>query len=245
VSTETLVADDEPIEAEIVEGHDPEVEFIAPGVGGKLLIAQKAIEEVVKRGANSEHGYHYATAADVVKEGSKALNDAGLIVTTNFDRHDLADITSSKNNKGVFATVRCLLTISDPDSGELVRTETIGTGSDFPGDKAIYKAMTGATKYAFAAALNIAFADDPEAPDLPGRGGGGGGKAASDKQKQFLRDLLARGGATPEQMKRIVDAHKSGEEITSQEAGTLLDALQDNAQAAVAGFLAELPEVAE
>lgn len=231
---EEIVEDAEAIEEELTPEH-----FDSVGVGPKLLVAQKAIEEVVKTGTNTEHGYHYATAADVVKAGAKALNDAGLTVTTSFDNHAVNEIKSAKGNSGLFATVTCTLTITDPETGDCVRAWTIGTGTDYPGDKAIYKAMTGATKYAFAAALNIAFADDPEAPDMPGRGGG---KPASDKQKQFLRDMLARGGATPEQMSRIVALHKTGEELSAQEAGQLLDALQENAQAAVQGWVAELPE---
>jgi hypothetical protein len=236
----TEVADAEVITEEEAREMLTPADFDKVGVGPKLLDAQRAVEEVVKTGQNTEHGYHYATAADVVKAGAKAINDAGLIVTTSFDNHTVNEIKSAKGNNGLLATVTCTLTISDPETGDCVKAWTIGTGTDYPGDKAIYKAMTGATKYAFAAALNIAFADDPEAPDMPGRGGGG--KPASEKQKQFLRDMLARGGATPEQMARIVALHKTGEELSAQEAGTLLDALQENAQAAVTGWLSELPE---
>lgn len=139
----------------------------------KLLAAQQSVEAVVKRGHNTDQNYQYATAADVIAVCRQALHDAGLApaikqVKTK-ERHDF---TTSKGTKGLYVEVKVVLWIVDPESpsgplsgGTSVLTfEATGAGADYGGgDKAILKAQTAATKYVYANALALPFADhDPE-----------------------------------------------------------------------------------
>ena len=87
--------------------------------------------------------------------------------------------------------------MGDGETGEGYATEKLGTATDYPGDKAIFKAETGATKYFLSALLSIPMGDgsDPETTDH----GGGGAKVdrkstkpASDKQKALFKDLMGK-----------------------------------------------------
>ena len=58
--------------------------------------------------------------------------------------------------------------IRDVDSGESFTLPWIGYGHDKPGDKAIYKGITGAKKYFLASLLEIPFVGaDPEQDAAP------------------------------------------------------------------------------
>lgn len=149
----------------------------AKSLATKLLEAQQSVDAVVKRGQNkgTGQGYNYATAADVIEVSRKALHDAGLI---GFIREvqilDNRPITSGKGTAGMFAQVGVTLIIADAanpglpegpreNGGSGIGFTALGAGIDYPGDKAVYKAQTGATKYAYANALALPFADhDPE-----------------------------------------------------------------------------------
>jgi len=51
--------------------------------------------------------------------------------------------------------------ITDGETGEFVNFQSVGSGSDST-DKAVYKAMTGALKYALLLGFLIPTGDDPE-----------------------------------------------------------------------------------
>ena len=59
------------------------------------------------------------------------------------------------------ARVVMAYTFADVDSGEEIIAKVAGQGLD-PGDKAPYKAMTGALKYALLQSFLLATGDDPE-----------------------------------------------------------------------------------
>lgn len=79
-------------------------------------------------------------------------------------------ITSEKKNKdgnvsNTFLTsVLMEYILGDVDSGEFITIQVMGHGSD-SGDKGVYKALTGAFKYALRQALMIGTGDDPEGTD--------------------------------------------------------------------------------
>lgn len=81
---------------------------------------------------------------------------------------EIQEGTTSNNKRSLMVTARGRLVILDPETGERQHFPLIGTGTDTPGDKAIYKAVTGGAKYAWQAALQIAFGDDPEDDSSPG-----------------------------------------------------------------------------
>ena len=59
------------------------------------------------------------------------------------------------------AQVVMAYTFTDVDTGEEITTKVAGQGLD-AGDKAPYKAMTGALKYALLQSFLLATGDDPE-----------------------------------------------------------------------------------
>lgn len=145
----------------------------AVSVHVKLLDAQRSVDAVVKRGQNTEQRYSYATAADVIGVCRKALHDAGLYSAVTATKvTERQEFVTQKGTKGLHVEVRVTLWIRDPEainnlkpnSPGAVAFEARGAGADYGGgDKAVLKAQTAATKYAYANALALPFADhDPE-----------------------------------------------------------------------------------
>src|SRR5699024_1473369 len=66
-----------------------------------------------------------------------------------------------RGNKEYIATVKMKFTFIDGETGEEISIHSIGEGQD-AGDKAVYKAITGATKYALMKVFMIPTGDDPE-----------------------------------------------------------------------------------
>ena len=71
-------------------------------------------------------------------------------------------------------------------------------------------------------------------PRKPGPG------PATEGQRKFLSDLLRKQGVNAQEQVALVKAHTSGEALSKGEAGTMIDALTENASAALAGWRAEL-----
>ena len=75
--------------------------------------------------------------------------------------HSTRTHTNQKGNTEYIATVKVKFTFIDGDSGEELSIHSVGEGQD-AGDKAVYKAITGAQKYALMKAFMIPTGDDPE-----------------------------------------------------------------------------------
>lgn len=140
---------------------------------GKKTLVQKLaevmgeVERVAKRGRNDFHKYDYATEADIMAAVREHMAKQGLIIVP-----DVEEI--SWRNDGTICTLKVAFTIFN---GETVHTEEVsgheritfrvyGEGQD-KGDKATYKAMTGATKYALLKLFLIPTGDDPEHEPAP------------------------------------------------------------------------------
>jgi hypothetical protein len=131
-------------------------------IAQKLLAASREVETVEKRGRNVQQKYDYALAEDVASAASKALAAQGLIVTLECLEAHETPTTSQRGGQGLIVKAVCQLAVIDPESGEVEKLQTIGYGADYPGDKAIYKAMTGARKYGLIHLLGIPIGDEPE-----------------------------------------------------------------------------------
>lgn len=140
---------------------------VAKPLAAKLVEAALDVENVEKRGRNDFHKYDYARAEDVAAAATKALLARGVLADFEPVR---VDLEPTADNKGLIATVEGQLVVTDSATGEQLRRKAMGSGSDRPGDKAIYKAMTGARKYAFIHLLGIPIGDDPDAHRGEGRG---------------------------------------------------------------------------
>ena len=123
-------------------------------ISTKLLKVQSNLKTIKKTGYNNHQKYSYATEQDI--------ND---VIRPELAKNNIAHVWSVENvellKDGQFAIATVLHTFTDTDSGESVQIKSVGTGAD-KGDKAVYKAYTGASKYAFAKMFLIDTDDDPE-----------------------------------------------------------------------------------
>lgn len=127
----------------------------------KCAAVMASITHVPKRGHNSFHNYDYATEADIADAVRESMAREGVMLIPSVDKCEFREAqTKSGTERAATLTVRYRLT----DGAESIEFNVIGEGQD-RGDKATYKAMTGATKYALLKLFLISTGDDPEAED--------------------------------------------------------------------------------
>lgn len=151
-----------------------------PGeIHARMARVLKSIRKVGKKGENTEQRYFFRSVDDLYNNLHPLLaaEELYLVPLVEESRENLTD----RPNKAPI--VRCVLRVRfrfyAPD-GSYVDAVTQGEGVDY-GDKATYKAESGAFKYAVALTFCIPFEDahDPDKSN-PGLGdpGDGGGKGA-------------------------------------------------------------------
>jgi hypothetical protein len=126
----------------------------------KLAEVRRRIGYVQKRGHNERFNYSYVTAADIAGSVGDILAELGVVVIPSLE--DISyESAASRGEATRMARVVMAYTFADVDSGEELIAKVAGQGLD-PGDKAPYKAMTGALKYALLQSFLLATGDDPE-----------------------------------------------------------------------------------
>lgn len=127
----------------------------------KMVAAMKDIDAVLKNGRNDFQKYNYVRAADVANEAREAMISHGIAFT--YDVVDSQHWESTKEGKSTnyFCQLTVKVTFTDADSGEQMSGRVVGWGSDTL-DKAPFKAMTGAVKYALRMNFLIPDENDPE-----------------------------------------------------------------------------------
>lgn len=185
---------------------------IPEGLAQKIAKAKKAVQAVPKNGRNNDQKYDYVKAEDVVETARQALNENDVVVlppaqiSADFDK-----LESRSGNGGMFVKATFAFRVVDGETGEGVETMRVGTATDYPGDKAIFKAETGATKYFLSALLNIPLGDgnDPETTEHAGGGARtvdpSNTKPATDPQKKMFKDRLKAADLPRPAVKAIVD----------------------------------------
>jgi hypothetical protein len=156
----------------------------------KLEQARESVGTVEKRGKNTGQNYSYAMAEDVLRVGLAALDEAGLLC-----EFEAGSSWSEKSESGSLITsVKGVVTVTDPDTAFAIHRPVLGSGADKPGDKGIFKAMTGARKYGLIHLLGIAVGDDPdEERKAAGRGGrqsSAGGQVLPQKRVDQVFKLI-------------------------------------------------------
>ncbi|WP_167371050.1 ERF family protein [Myxococcus virescens] len=136
----------------------------------KLAEVMGSVGHVPKSGRNKFHGYDYATEADIVAAVRTGLSERALMLIPTVVDTTWAAVDRQKGNSDRLVTLTVRFTLHDGESGETLSFEVLGEGQD-PGDKATYKALTGATKYALLKLFLIPTGDDPEQDETPPRGG--------------------------------------------------------------------------
>jgi len=128
----------------------------------KLVEVMKQVKFIEKKGYNEFNRYKYATESDVAEKVREVLVEQNVIMLPDVVEHKTREHINRKGNTEYIATVKVKFTFIDGDSGEELVIHSIGEGQD-AGDKAVYKAITGAQKYALMKAFMIPTGDDPEA----------------------------------------------------------------------------------
>lgn len=128
-------------------------------LAAKVARIMEAVGYVPKSGTNSAQNYKYVQAAQVADKVRDELVKLNVSMTpTNIDVISEGLTPSGKQS---LLTLRFTWTLTDGDSGETLSFQSVGTGAD-SGDKAAYKAATGALKYALLTGFLIPTGDDPE-----------------------------------------------------------------------------------
>lgn len=134
--------------------HSESIASIAPA----LFKVQSQVSAVARTKTNDFHKYKYADLQQFVNTTKPLLIENGLMLIESV-------ISASEIGIGrMLATLEIMLLHT---SGEWFKINCSGEGSDIfktdkVGDKGLYKATTGARKYAIGLLLNIATTDDPE-----------------------------------------------------------------------------------
>jgi len=135
----------------------------------KLAEIVQEMDSVEKRGENKFQNYKYVKAADVAWAVRKALSERNIYLVSDMVHIRNYEIPAKE---GVMQAVDVTMEFSffdgdDPKTTPLV-FHAYGTGTD-KGDKAVYKAMTGALKYGLRHAFLIPDESDPEADESTDR----------------------------------------------------------------------------
>ena len=134
----------------------------------KLQIKKNKLRKILKdkgilvKGAHNDFDdYEYFSEAQYKELFTELLSECGLELDSN--ELNVQNIEGTdKQRFGVSVTIEFILT--DIDTGYSIKSTHSGIGFD-KGDKALYKAKTGALKYFFATTFLVATKDDPERDD--------------------------------------------------------------------------------
>lgn len=115
-------------------------------------------------------GYAYATEANFIAAVRPLMVKHGLVMLpTNVEKN--IDVITSDGRTTFASSVLVTYRLIDVETGDGIDVQMVGTGND-NGDKSIYKALTGAFKYALRQIFMIGTGDDPEASDEDGNSTG-------------------------------------------------------------------------
>ncbi|MEE4577820.1 ERF family protein [Paenibacillus polymyxa] len=127
----------------------------------KLSEVMEAVKYIKKNGYNKFNKYSYATEADVNEKVREELAARKVILIPNMKSHVVREHQTRSGNTEYIVTAEVEFTFHDGESGEKISFSVFGEGQD-TGDKATYKALTGAQKYALMKSFMIPTGDDPE-----------------------------------------------------------------------------------
>lgn len=119
---------------------------------------------IAKSGRNTHQNYAYATDADVLAPVRLEMAKRNLALTPDVVKTEWSTLETQRGGKNRLCSLTVEWTLEDGDSGEKKVFKNMGEGMDTQ-DKATYKAMTGATKYALLKLFQIPTGDDPEKDD--------------------------------------------------------------------------------
>jgi len=132
----------------------------------KMILISEEVQYIQKQGRNQFHKYNYVTDSDVVNAFSKAMQKHKVFMFSSVLQRQCMSYETRGNKNAFLVSVQLQVTFIDADSGESMRSIFYGDGSDSD-DKGVYKAITGAQKYALMKTFLVATGDDPEQDATP------------------------------------------------------------------------------
>lgn len=160
---------------------------VKPNLYQRLSAIQEAIGSVEKKGTNRHSNYTYIAQTDLVQALQGLFVEHGVQVMFGVVDVETKQVQSAKGKPNLLSTVitkYTFINVDDPE--ERFETLSAGDGMDV-GDKAIYKAFTGADKYLFRNMFLIGGTDDPET-DSPEIGADLGAQSAPVSNGQAKRE---------------------------------------------------------
>lgn len=131
----------------------------------KLAEVMAVVERVPKNGTNQHFGYKYPLYDDIITAVREAMAVRHLILFPNVIKDEWLDVATQRGGKERLCTLTVQFTIEDGDTGEERRFNIIGQGQDV-GEKASFKAITGAEKAALMKIFLIPTGDAPPKPAI-------------------------------------------------------------------------------
>lgn len=127
----------------------------------KLVEVMACVDRVAKNGTNASQGYKYAQAADVYDAVRGELAKRFVIPIPRLETIEFSDVATKAGGNLKLCSWTGYIDFTDAETGDVISVKTFGQGSD-SGDKAGYKAQTGATKACLVQLFLIPTGDDPE-----------------------------------------------------------------------------------
>ena len=162
----------------------------------KFAEVRRRLGYVQKRGHNERHNYSYVTAADLAGSVGDILAELGVVVIPQLQSISTETPRSSSDR---IARVVMNYRFVDARSGEELSVRVAGEGAD-AGDKAPYKAMTGALKYALLQSFLLSTGDDPEDEHANSRAALGSERVITPEQVRELQGLIEETGTELERV---------------------------------------------
>jgi hypothetical protein len=165
----------------------------------KLAVVRRRISYVQKRGHNERKNYNYVTAADIAGAVGDILAELGVVVVPRLESISHEPSRMARSEVEHVAHVVMAYTFMDVDTVEEITVKVAGEGLD-AGDKAPYKAMTGALKYALLQSFLLATGDDPEDERGESRAALGSERVITSEQVRELQRLIEETGTELERV---------------------------------------------
>lgn len=134
-------------------------------IAAKIAQIMGELSRVPKNGRNSFHNYDYVTESDLVEALRPHLAKLKISIFPTVERYETKEV-QERNKAATLATVELAISFIDGESGDMMTVKWAGQGID-QGDKAFYKAYTGAYKYALMKTFMISTGEEPEQEPAP------------------------------------------------------------------------------
>jgi len=186
------------------------------GLVTKLATIMGELGNVKKEGFNTNQKYKFVRESDLVEKLSPLLAKYHVFLHQTVLSHSLVEMYKTSSGSTMWlTTVEVQFQWFDGDSGETLPVFVfVGTGAD-TGDKGIYKALTGAEKYALMKTFLVSTGDDPEADEKVDKASAAAGAATGTRVVRGNVAGAQRGGKS----ETVTDAQVKEMSRLTKEAG--------------------------